>query len=549
MIIRVTRRRCIARPSPTPSVGFQKAPCAFQGILRALSHAGLQPAPEWVCTRLSAINTGATAALSTQLRRKEQRTEARCQGLGRARITGKGGKMKTLLPLLLLGLLLSLGRGQVQGGESEAISANELQQLSNQGSKYVDEEIQNALKGMKEMKNVMGQADEERQTLLNTLEKAKKKKEDALKVTRDTEMKLKASPEVCNDTMTALWEECKPCLKQTCMKFYTRICRSGSPAVGHQLEEFLNQASPFYIWMDGDRVDTLLENDQEQTHMLDAMEGRFSQLSRVMDELFQSRFFRIEPPQSFFHSPFSSFYDNSFPRSHFLYPKSRVVRDTMPFFPLPFFPREPLNFMDLFQPFSDLIQQAQQTMNISNQPLIGEFPTGNNNDTRLVCREMRRNSTGCLKMKNQCEKCQEILSVDCSASNPAQAQLRQELKTSLQIAEKLTKHYDELLKSYQQKMFNTSSLLSQLNQQFSWVSQLANHTRNEDQTYLQVFSVTSTRTGLDDPSKSGDTEVVVKLFDSDPMTVMVPKEIGWNRPKFMEIVAKKALEDFRQKNQ
>ncbi|XP_049721656.1 clusterin [Elephas maximus indicus] len=507
-----------------------------------MSHAGLQPAPEGVCARLTAINTGALTVLITQPRHKEERTEARCQGPGRARIPeGEEGKMKTLLSLLLLGLLLNGEKGQVLG--EETVSANELQEMSTQGSKYIDEEIQNALNGMKEIKTLMGQTDEERQTLLSTLEKAKKQKEDAVKVTRDTEMKLKASPEVCNDTMTALWEECKPCLKHTCVKFYTRVCRSGSPAVGHQLDEFLNQTSPFYIWIDGDRVDTLLENNQEQTHMLDAMEDRFSQVSRAMDKLFQSRFFRMEPLKPFFHSPFSSFRDSSFHKPYFFYPKSRVVRNTVPFFF-----HEPLNFLDLFRPFSDLIQQAQQAMDISRQPLIGEFATGNSNDTRLVCREMRRNSTGCLKMKDQCEKCQEILSVDCSASNPAQAQLRQELKTALQIAEKFTKQYDELLRSYQQKMFNTSSLLSQLNQQFSWVSQLANHTQN-DEAYLQVFSVTSKTPDLDKFSKPGDTEVVVKLFDSDPMTVMVSKEVSWDRPKFMEIVAKKALDKFREKNQ
>ncbi|XP_075412595.1 clusterin [Tenrec ecaudatus] len=442
--------------------------------------------------------------------------------------------MKTLLLLLLLGLLQGQGLGE------ENTSANELQHLSAQGSKYIDEEIRNALKGMKEIKALMSETDEERQTLLNTLEKAKKQKEDAIKVTRDTETKLKASPEVCNDTMMALWEECKPCLKQTCMRFYTRICRSGSPAVGHQLEEFLNQSSPFYIWMDGDRVDTLMENNQEQTYMMEDMEGRFSQLSKVLDELFQSRFFRPEPLKPFFHLPFSNFHDHSFPKTHFLYPKSRVVRDMDPFFF-----HKPLSFLDTFQPFSNLIQQAQQAMDISHHPLMGGFATEHNNNSRLVCREMRRNSTGCLKMKSQCEKCQELLSVDCSATNPAQAQLRQELKTALQIAEKFTKHYDELLKSYQQKMFNTSSLLDQLNQQFSWVSQLANNTRNSDNAYLQVFSVTARAPG----SKSEDSEVMVQLFDSDPMTLTVPKEVAWDEPKFMEIVAKKALDEFRRKHQ
>lgn len=33
-----------------------------------------------------------------------------------------------------------------------------------------------------------------------------------------------------------------------------------------------------------------------------------------------------------------------------------------------------------------------------------------------MCKEIRHNSTGCLRMKDQCEKCQEILSVGESGS-------------------------------------------------------------------------------------------------------------------------------------
>ncbi|KAF3825746.1 hypothetical protein GH733_006573 [Mirounga leonina] len=75
-------------------------------------------------------------------------------------------------------------------------------------------------------------------------------------------------------------------------------------------------------------------------------------------------------------------------------------------------------------------------------------------------------------------------------------------------------------------MFNTSSLLKQLNEQFTWVSQLANLTQSEDPVYLQV---------------------VAKLFDSDFITVMVPKVSRYNH-KFMETVAEKALQEYHKKN-
>lgn len=38
------------------------------------------------------------------------------------------------------------------------------------------------------------------------------------------------------------------------------------------------------------------------------------------------------------------------------------------------------------------------------------------NQDRMVCKEIRHNSTGCLRMKDQCDKCQEILSVGESGS-------------------------------------------------------------------------------------------------------------------------------------
>ncbi|XP_033621395.1 clusterin isoform X1 [Fukomys damarensis] len=440
--------------------------------------------------------------------------------------------MKTLL--LCVALLLAWEDRWVLG--DPLVSDSDLQEMSTQGSKYINKEIQNAVKGVKEIKNLIEKTNEERKSLLSTLEEAKKKKEDALEETRDSETKLKAFPEVCNETMMSLWEDCKPCLKQTCMKFYARVCRSGSGLVGRQLEEFLNQSSPFYFWMNGDRVDSLLESDRQQSHILDAMQDSFNQVSGIMDTLFQDRFFTHEPQDTQSFSPFR--------RPHFLHPKSRLVRSI-----LPLSPYGSLGFHDMFQPFFEMIHQAQQAMDPQShrpafQPLDVDFMR-EGADNRTVCKEIRRNSTGCLKMRDQCEKCKEILSVDCSTNNPAQAQLRQELNDSLQVAELLTQKYNELLQSYQRKMLSTSSLLEQLNDQFSWVSQLANLTQGEDPAYLRVSTVTTHTSDSDAPSRV--TEVVVKLFDSDPITVVMPEEVSRDNPTFMDTVAEKALQEYRRK--
>lgn len=445
--------------------------------------------------------------------------------------------MKTLL--LVVGLLMTWEDGQVLG--DKAVSDRELQEMSTEGTKYINKEIKNAFKGVKQIKSLIEHTNAEGKSLLISLEEAKKKKEDALTNTKDTEMKLKASQEVCNDTMMALWEECKPCLKQTCMKFYARVCRSGSGMVGHQLEEFLNQSSPFYLWMNGDRIDSLLESDRQQAHILGAMEDRFSRASQIMDELFHDRFFSRDPLDSYHLSRFGS----SPGRPLYLNPKSRFARNIMHF---PKF--GPPSFQDMFQPFFDMIHQAQEAMDVHIHRPLFQFPMEEltaGKDNRTVCKEIRHNSTGCLRMKDQCAKCQEILSVDCSSSDPAQSQLRQELNNSLQLAEMFTKKYDELLQSYQQTMLNTSALLKQLNEQFNWVSQLANLTQNEDDFSLQVTTVSSHSSDSSIPS--GFTKVVLRLFDSDPIMVTVPEEVSRNNPKFMETVAEKALQEYRQKYQ
>ncbi|XP_054431980.1 clusterin isoform X2 [Pteronotus mesoamericanus] len=441
--------------------------------------------------------------------------------------------MKTLL--LLVGLLMTLENGLAD----PAVSERELQEMSTEGTKYINKEIKNAFKGVKQIKSLIEHTNDERKSLLVSLEEAKKKKEDALSDTKDTEMKLKASQEVCNDTMMALWEECKPCLKQTCMKFYARVCRSGSGMVGHQLEEFLNQSSPFYFWMNGDRIDSLLENDRQQAHVLDTMEDRFNQASRIMDELFHNRFFTRDPLDSYHFASFGP----SPRRPLYLNPKTRFARNIMRF---PMF--GPPNFQDMFQPFFDMIHQAQQAMDVHIHRPLFQFPMEDftaEGDNRTVCKEIRHNSTGCLRMKDQCAKCQEILSVDCSSSDPSQNLLRQELNNSLQLAEMFTKQYDELLQTYQQNMLNASTLLKQLNEQFSWVSQLTNLTQNEEPFSLQVTTVVSHSSDSSVPS--GSTKVVLKLFDSNPITVTVPEEVSRNNPKFMETVAEKALQEYRQK--
>uniref|UniRef100_A0A8B9PGU5 Clusterin n=1 Tax=Apteryx owenii TaxID=8824 RepID=A0A8B9PGU5_APTOW len=334
--------------------------------------------------------------------------------------------------------------------------------LSAAGSKYIDAEVENAIDGVKHMKTLMDRSSKEHRAALHALEETKRRK-DAVRLARAREQRLAERQEACNDTVLALWEECKPCLKRTCMRFYSRVCHSGSGLVGRQLEELLNRSSPFSVWVDGERVAALLERERRQERRLEDLEERFGLLEDGVDDLFQDSARVYGRPQPFFGAPGA---------------RPRGRRDLHPFFPQPH-----LGFHHLFQPFLELTQRMAEEMRRA-----AEQEAWQPSDDRMVCREIRRNSAGCLKMRDECEKCREILSVDCSQTDPEQSLLREQLEDALRLAERFSRRYDDLLRDFQADMLNTTGLLEQLNRQFGWVSRLANLTQHDDG-FLQVTTV------------------------------------------------------------
>ncbi|XP_010158299.1 PREDICTED: clusterin, partial [Eurypyga helias] len=161
---------------------------------------------------------------------------------------------------------------------------------------------------------------------------------EAVQLAREKEQQLAEKQEVCNETMLALWEECKPCLKHTCMRFYSRTCHSGSGLVGRQLEEFLNRSSPFSIWVNGERIDSLLERDQRQERQFEDLEESFGLLEDGVDDIFQDSTQVYGRAYPFFQAPFGGFREAFRPpvqRVRFLPRSERFSRELHPFFQHP----------------------------------------------------------------------------------------------------------------------------------------------------------------------------------------------------------------------
>ncbi|XP_056872237.1 clusterin [Takifugu flavidus] len=417
-----------------------------------------------------------------------------------------------------------------------------LSEISRRGEKYLDKQIENAVNGVKEMKNVMEKSSDDRNAFLEALEKTKIQKEDAMLKAQEMEAKLAEEERVCNDSMMALWEECKPCLKNTCVKYYSRTCSSGSGMVGHQLEDVLNRTHPFSIWINGEKIDTLEQEGQRQKKEFSELEEKYAEMADGVDSIFSDSMKvagRADQGPSMFHIPLHP-------------PYSRWGRSIRSLFREPFF-----NFQNLFPPMPsfgrNLFGSVDSMMDFDtgatpnedgsvNEDVVITKPFG---DGKITCREIRRNSAGCLRFRNECEKCKEIQHIDCSGKKPLEGPLKVELEDALALAERFTRQYDGLLRRFEERMANTSFILDLLNRQFGWVSSLANRTDGTD-----IFSVQTVicRDPDDSPTRSPgqpeDTEVTAKLFDSGPMNLTVSGDIPWSDPKFSEVVAQAALDRY-----
>ncbi|CAJ1078337.1 clusterin [Xyrichtys novacula] len=417
---------------------------------------------------------------------------------------------------------------------------DDLTQISLQGEQYLDKQIENAVNGVKEMKTVMQKSSEEHQRFVDALKKTKEQKEEAMRTAQEMEAKLEKEEEVCNETMKSLWEECKPCLKNTCVKYYSRTCSSGSGMVGRQLEEVLNRTSPFSIWINGEKLDFLEREGQRQSKEFKNLEEKYTEMADGVDSIFTDSM-KVEDhihysPPVFFLSPFAR--------------HSRSIRSLF---------RDPFHgFQNLFSPMMGMGRNFFSSMGSVmdfdtdmtpnedgdvNEDVVITKPFGNG---QMTCREIRRNSAGCIRFKDECQKCKDIQHIDCSGKRPLEGPLKEELETALAMTERFTQQYNKLLRRFEEKMFNTSSILEMLNRQFGWVSALANSTKDDIFKIQGVICRDSEEKPGETEKEPEETKVSVKLFDSPPMNFTVPGDIPWTDPKFSEVVAQEALDRYKE---
>ncbi|XP_072107749.1 clusterin isoform X1 [Mobula birostris] len=407
----------------------------------------------------------------------------------------------------------------------EELSQEKLKKLSTEGQNYLNKEIENAISGAKVMKSLVDKNDQEHQKFLRNLELTDKQKKDALVAAKEAQRKMNEA-EKCQPR-ESMWEECKPCLKQTCIKFYSRVCRRGFGTVEKEVEKFFNETSVDSVWFNGEKMDSLMEKNEELGEQFEQVERQFED----MDEFFKESTKAFDAMDSFTGDPFNGM--GFFPRRFSLFPDYS-------------FPRFGSNGFGhgMLSSLFDMTQRMFDKFHrIMNDPELNPelFPEGeeqngtvsSDGNNKFICHEIRRNSSGCMKLSNKCEKCKELMSLECFDKD--HKPLRKTFEDSLLMAEKLAKKYDNLMFDFQEYMKNQTRELENLNKQFGWVSKLANYTKSPEGFY-KIKAV------LSSSESNPDTNVTVQIFDSPQLTFTVPGNSDWDDPEFSDVLAQKALD-------
>uniref|UniRef100_UPI00398E9E0A clusterin n=1 Tax=Pristiophorus japonicus TaxID=55135 RepID=UPI00398E9E0A len=438
--------------------------------------------------------------------------------------------MRDIVFTVWLVLLLAVSESLQQ------VPPEKLKKLSVEGEKYLSKQIENAINGAKAMKSVADKNDQEHQVYLRNLDQTSKQKEDALVAAKDAQIKL-SDAEQCQSKET-LWEECKPCLKQTCTQFYSKVCRRGYGLVEKEVERFFNETPVVSVWVNGDKIDSLIEKNEELGEQFEHVEKQYEDI----DEMFKDSMRVFDGMDRLADSPFSNI--GIFPKHFSLFPDSSLS----PFKHSMFDGRGMLySFFEMTQRMFDRFHKIMHDSESDRETYLetdGQNMTNSpNGQEQLICREIRRNSSGCMKLTDKCEKCKELMSLECFDMD--HRPLRKEFEEAISRAEHFTKKYDNLMKEFQHNMENNTKKLEMLNKQFGWVSKLANFTQSPDGLF-QVRAVMSRSQNNDGPSKDPDTTVTVQIFDSSPLTFMVPGRINWEDHEFSEWLAQQALDHYNE---
>ncbi|XP_029110785.1 clusterin-like protein 1 [Scleropages formosus] len=426
------------------------------------------------------------------------------------------------------------------------LSEETLRKLSQDGEKYVDEEMKSALFGVKRMKEVMERNEEKHEHLMNSLKHSREKKKGAEQLAKEVEQKLGEAEQQCRGSLQASWEECRPCLEDACKTFYTSTCRRGFSSFSSKVEEFFRKMSSQF--QSSDSEDLVYSESAEGTDVdVELVEDSFSRLRNKVLSLYDKGVALV----SRMHQEF----DQAFQAAFISEPKPKPLSVDWEVRETGFFQGIRLDdvldsFFDfgrsVIEEFSSVITEAFDDPQEPSDMESGRkterelFPRWVPSQDRQLCKNLRRQTSECWQLQGQCESCQGALSQEC----PNVRELYMELTEVSQLLNVSRQQYEEVLQIVQHHTDDTITWLSDMASRFSWVAQLVNNSTDTKGIFSIAAVVPHKEEG--DGSPVADTTVELNVLNSPTFTLSVPAELEVQDPAFIQYVAQEALGLYKQ---
>ncbi|XP_028284175.1 clusterin-like protein 1 [Parambassis ranga] len=456
--------------------------------------------------------------------------------------------MKLLLGLTLvvvaLGVLNSSPADQLKD-----ISDDTLTQLSVDGERFVDEEVRRALYGVKQMREVMWRNEHKHEHLMKSLRHSSDKKKEAAQLAREVTEKLKEAEEQCKDSLQSEWEECRPCLEDACKNFYTSTCRRGFATFRAKVGNFFQRVSKRFGPREPrpDSGDILVNQGPDNTDTeVSRIEDSFNHLMSKVGKMVNNSIGLV--------SRMSSRLDKTLQRA-FLNDSDTLVEEATSD---PYYPSRDSGYLqgvgleEVLESFLDFSKSVveefgavvTQVFDDLHKAVEEEQKKGRASfprflQNRKLCRDLRRQTSECWQLQNQCEACQGALLTEC----PSVRELHVELDEVSQLLDVSKEQYDEILSIVQHHTDETVNWLGNMAAEFSWVAQAG----KDNRTPQNIFRITKVAAEHYDEQNVSVTEnkVEVTILNSPSIILSVPGELELQDPAFIQYVAQEALDKYK----
>ncbi|XP_040289838.1 clusterin-like protein 1 [Bufo bufo] len=406
--------------------------------------------------------------------------------------------------------------------------------LSKLGEEYVEQEIKKALMGVKQMKKIMERNEEKHESILKSLKKTKEENQEAVRLFEDINQKMDEAETQCKQSLKTQWEGCEACLEWSCIQFYTNSCSQQDLKNFVKDQQFFKESPPMSL------ISGNIEEKYKSEHYIAAQlsqkENLFSQLMSDVSALFnQSIAF------------FKNFHNESF-QNYFLSSLVQLDISTSTMMP----DRDPVIVSHYFEnwDFSHMLKSlyefGQSVFEIVTDVFVMMYKKFNGDlkdpyiqsqespvhprsmPTITLCNQLQ-NASECLLFQKRCQLCYESVIKDC----PDVVELRWNSEAAFRLVNVSRQQYEDVVQLVQQHTDETLNLVSQMKDQFGWVTE---HTNTSSGTNT-IFSIEKV---LLNPNT--DTVVEARIFSSNNFIIMVPANIEVDSPQFIQYIVAKSLE-------